>query len=74
MGVTVKQGIEGAPIERVVLAAAIRDIGEAARRLKSSGLNRKAVVLLLADSSKCSRSAVNAVLDAMEQLERDYCR
>lgn len=74
MGVKVEQKKDEPPVERVVLATAIRDIGEAARKLRQSGLNRRAVVLLLAESSKVPRGAVNAVLDAIEQLERDFCR
>ncbi len=74
MGIKVEQKVGEPPVERVVLATAIRDIGEAARKLKSSGLNRRAIVLLLAESSKVPRRSVDAVLYAMEQLEKDYCR
>lgn len=61
-------------VQPEVLASAIRDIGAAARKLAASGLNRKAVVVLVADASKVSRSTVGAVLDALATLERDYCR
>lgn len=69
----VKENVDDV-VQPEVLASAIRDIGAAAKKLAASGLNRKAIVLLVADSSKCSRGAVNAVLDALASLERDYCR
>lgn len=61
-----------APVPREVLALAIVRISAAIRQLATSGLNRKAIVLLVAESSHQSRTAVGAVLDALEDLRRDY--
>ncbi len=60
------------PVEKKVLALAIVDIGTAMRALMASGLNRKAIVVLTAHKSGYSQSTVTAVIDALEQLARDY--
>lgn len=60
------------PIETSVLAKAIVDIGAAAKRLSQSGLNRKAVVLLIAHDAGVSQSAVKAVLDSLTNLQATY--
>lgn len=58
-----------------ILAAAVRDIGAAARKLTSSGLNRRAIVLLLHDACVgVGKTQIDAILDAMETLERRYLR
>lgn len=61
-----------APVERAVLAKAILDISAAVTALKKSGLNRKAIVVLAAHASKQPQYIVANVLDALEQLKRDY--
>lgn len=63
---------EQKPVETAVLARAIVDIAGAAKRLTLSGLNRKAVVLLIAHDSGCSQNAVKAVLDSMANLQATY--
>lgn len=62
------------PVESKVLAHAIVDISKAAKKLADSGLNKKAIVLLVSAKSKCTKSDVTAVLDALEDLTRTYCR
>lgn len=62
-----------APVEKSVLAKAIVDISDAATKLSKSGLNRKAIVLLIAHSSHQYMNTVESVLDAMESLKKDYC-
>lgn len=63
------------PIEHKVLAQAIIDISRAARSLsEKSGLNRKAIVLLVSKSAAQSQGVVSDVLLALEQLERDYVK
>ena len=71
MKVTLKQDPQ-APIAKEVLAKAIVDISAAFNALKKSGLNRRAVVVLVAQSSKQPQYVVSNVLDALETLKRDY--
>jgi len=60
------------PVVTKVLAQAILDISSAAKKLAASGLNRKAIVALLRDSSGQPKYVVEQVLDALEQLAEDY--
>lgn len=62
------------PIERSVLAKAIVDLSRAVQRLNTSGLNREAVTVLLAHSTRLSLGATRDILRSIEQLERDYVR
>lgn len=65
---------KNAPVEQSVLAQAIVDISHAMRVLTSSGMNRKAIVILAAHSSGQSQAKVLAVMNALEGLEREYVR
>lgn len=60
------------PIERPVLATAIMEISKAFRTLNQSGLNKKAIVVLVAHLAGQSQSTVRSVLDALSNLEREY--
>lgn len=71
MKVTLKQDPQ-APIAKEVLAKAIVDISNAANALKKSGLNKRAIVVLVSQSAKKPHYVVEQVLDAIEQLKRDY--
>jgi hypothetical protein len=66
----VQNDIDPIPVE--ILAASIRSIAVSVRRIEASGLQRRALALLLADSSRCSMSVVLQVLRAMDTLERDF--
>lgn len=68
----IQNEIDPVPVE--VLATSIRNIGIGMRRIEASGLERRALALLLADSSRCSMSVVLQVLRAMDTLERDFIR
>jgi hypothetical protein len=70
--VTVKQD-EAKPVPKEVLAKAIVDISASLRHLRMSGLNRKAVVALVGHSTKLGLGTIDAVLNALETLKRDYC-
>ena len=61
-------------IETPVLAQAIVDIGKAAQRLSASGLNRKAITLLVSHDSKVPQRDVTYVLDSIEHLAKTYCK
>lgn len=55
-----------------ILAEAIVRIGDAHQKLKASGLNEKAIILLLHDLTKVSRTDVKKVLDALPRLRGYY--
>jgi hypothetical protein len=62
------------PVEKPILAEAIRDIGAAARKLAASGVNKKGVIVLLQHETKLAQRDIKLVLDALPQLERMFCR
>lgn len=67
------QQLPEAPVEKTVLAKAITDISAAFNALKKSGLNRRGVIILAAQSSKQPQYVVESVLNSLEQLRKDYC-
>ncbi len=69
--VIVKQDDEK-PVSKEVLAKAIVDLSSAAKRLASSGLNRKAVVILLNAQTGITQRDINLILDSMESLQTTY--
>lgn len=71
--VVVKQDGEK-PVEVEVLAAAIVEIGKAAKRLAQSSLNRKAVIVLLAHQTGIGQGVIKTVLDGISDLEATYLR
>jgi DNA polymerase III delta prime subunit len=54
------------------LADSVRKIEKAMKDINESGLNRKAIVVLLAESTGVSRRDINAVLNGLEQLGAEY--
>jgi hypothetical protein len=54
------------------LADAVVTISKAMKRLTKSGLNRKAIVVLIADDTRLPRRDINAVLDSIETLAEVY--
>jgi hypothetical protein len=71
--VIVKQEAEK-PVETEVLAAAIVEIGKAAKRLAASSLNRKAVIVLLAHQTGLGMGTIKTVLEGIADLESTYLR
>lgn len=71
--VTVSQNPEK-EVPTEIMAEAIVEIAEAARRLRTSRLNDKAILLLLSKSSGQPQHVVKAVLDAAESLAKNYLR
>ena len=61
-------------VPREVLALAIIKVSDAMVALQKSGLNRKAIIVLLADKTKISKGWIREVLDGLEHLKHDYCR
>ncbi len=70
--VNVKQD-PAAPIAKDVLAKAIIDISTAAQALQRGGLNQRAVVVLLHDSTNVPMRDIKYVLNGLAQLRKDYC-
>ena len=62
------------PESKEILAEAIVNIGKASAKLLSSGINKKAIIILLQAHTKMSQKDIRTVLDALPQLERWYCR
>lgn len=62
------------PESKEILAEAILRLGDASAKLKSNGLNRKAIVLLLHDMTKVGKREIETILDALPILHRHYCR
>lgn len=54
------------------LAAVIRQVGRGMTRLLQSGLNREAVVVLLADATGIGKKQIKAVLLGLAELEAQY--
>lgn len=67
-----EESLEINPETAKELAAAIRRIDKAVSDLQSSGLNRKALVVLLNESTGVSRRDINAVLNGLESLEKEF--
>jgi hypothetical protein len=60
-----------APREKPSLHEALKAVHKAAIELKKSGLSKRAIVLLISDQSKVSRSRVEQVLDAILSLDQN---
>jgi len=62
------------PETREVLAEAIIRISEGLTSLEKSGLNRKAIVALIADGTTVGKPDIRTVLDALARLKGWYCK
>ena len=71
--VNIKQDEEN-PVPAEILAEAIKRIGDATRKLDASGLNDKAIVLLLSHSSGVSKTEVSNVLWALRNIEQTFLK
>jgi hypothetical protein len=67
----VKQ-VPGEEVPAEIIASAIVKIGKAAEEMANSGLRRRTVVILLAESSRIAKRDVEKVLDALDSLRRTY--
>jgi hypothetical protein len=56
------------------LAEAIRAISASMNQLSRSGLNRRAVIALIADHSKLGKSTIEVVLNNLDILAERYTR
>lgn len=57
-----------------ILAEAIVRIGEGLQKLSASGLNKKAIIVLVQDRTKLPQRDIESVIDALAQLKGWYCR
>lgn len=62
------------PESTEILAEAIVNIGNATKKMMSSGMNKKAIIVLIHDKTKLPKSTITTVLDSLPQLERWYCK
>ncbi len=62
------------PESTELLADSIVRISRALDKLYASGVNRKAIVILIQAATKLSRRDIEAVLDAQKRLAGWYCR
>lgn len=63
------------PLERPVLATAIRDISRGFNALRQSGLNEEAIITLVHRSCRTyqvGREEISAVIRSLASLEQDY--
>ena len=62
------------PESTEILADSIVRISEALTKLEASGVNHKAIVILIQAATKLSRRDIEAVLDVQKRLAGWYCR
>ena len=65
-----KEGEEPVPVN--VIAQSIVRIDKAVKRITRGGLNRDAIVTLLARSTNVTRNDIQAVLNGLDQLRKRY--
>jgi len=63
---------ETAPVEREVLARAIVNISNSFTRLLKSGMNKRAVTILIAYDTKLGIGQIENVLGSLERLAQNY--
>ena len=64
-------------VPRQVLAQAILDISESMKELIQSGMNERAIIVLVRDSitgRTLGKREIKAVFDALKNLRRHYCQ
>jgi len=71
--VSVKKNAEK-PESTEILAEAIIRIGQGFEKLKQSGVNERAILVLVADHSGVGKTEIRKVLDSLRQLRGYYCR
>jgi 2-phospho-L-lactate guanylyltransferase (CobY/MobA/RfbA family) len=68
----VKQKADETPVNEEVLAQSIVSISASMKKLLKSGMNRKAIIVLVQDYTKLSKSEITRVIDALDDLARVY--
>lgn len=72
MNITVKKSEP--PESKEILAEAIVRIGDAFAALQKSGLNTKAIIVLIKDATGLPQRDIKLVLDSLSRLKGWYCR
>ena len=62
------------PVEKEVLAETIVRVSEGFDKMVKSGLNHKAIVVLLQDHTGLPKGMINRVLNALPELKKMYCK
>lgn len=62
------------PIEKNILALAIKDIATALKRLQQSGVTQEAIIVLVKDRTGLTKGDIKTVFAALSQLEQDFVR
>ena len=62
------------PESTEILAEAIVRIGSAMQALEKSGLNERAIIVLIQAETKLSQRDIKLVLDSLRKLKSWYCR
>ena len=57
-----------------IMAAAVVKISDGFAKLTATGLNRRAVAVLIHDKTKLGIGTIETVLDALPRLKGWYCR
>jgi hypothetical protein len=71
--VVLKDDPDSPVVEQVVLTKAILEISASMKKLLKSGLNKRAVIVLVHDSCvNVGKPSIRAVLDSLETLAKDY--
>ena len=67
--------VKSDPPESVeILAEAIVNIGAASNKLLKTGINKRAIIILIHDMTKLPKGTIKQVLESLPQLERWYCK
>lgn len=61
------------PVTPEILASSIRKIAKEMQQIERSGLNRRALLVLLSGATKLPMKNIDYVLNALVQLEEIYC-
>jgi hypothetical protein len=62
------------PVTKEVLATSIVAISDAVKKLYDGGLNRRAVVALIADDTKLGKGTIETVLNSLLDLRKTYTK
>lgn len=56
------------------LANAIIKLGDAVRKLDKSGMNKRAIIILLHHTTNMSQKNIALILDAIPKLQKTFCK
>jgi hypothetical protein len=60
------------PVTQELLAGAILNISDSVKALFKTGLNKRAVIALIADDTKLGKGTISAVLNSIADLQKNY--